>query len=184
MDKLLKVAVIVGFLLTGFGVFYHYVIFLPDLERQRVAREELETSSAAERAESERIEAAKRAALERQAALLAEEQQMEPARRAEIAKHEAALRNINRKSYYECLNSVRKRYEDDWANACKTQAKLHSVQIRNCLETRGLGETFCDATYGAADPSPQCTLRRSMADEINRHHDKEKQQCLAEAKLL
>jgi hypothetical protein len=183
VDKLLKIAVIVGALLAGFGVFYRYVIFLPDLEQQRVAKEEREKLEAARRAETERIEVAKRAALERHAALLAEEQRMEPARRAEIAKHEAALRNINRKTYFDCLNSVRKRYEDDWANACKTQAKLHSVQITNCLETRGLSERFCHSTFGAADPGPQCTLRRSMADGINKNHDKEKQQCLAEAKL-
>jgi hypothetical protein len=183
VDKLLKIAVIVGVLLAGFGVFYRYVIFLPDLERQRIAEEELEKQEAARRAEKERIEAARRAALERQAALLAEEQRMEPARRAEMARHEAALRNINRKTYYECLNSARKRYEDDWASACTTQAKLHSVQLRNCLETRGLGEAFCHSTYGAADPGPQCTLRRSLADGINKNHDKEKQQCLAGAKL-
>jgi hypothetical protein len=184
VDKLLKIAVIVGVLLAGIGVFYHYVIFLPDLERQRAAREELEKLEAARRAETERIEAARRAALERQAALLAEQQRMEPARRAEIAKHEAAMRNINRKTYYDCLNSVRAGYEDDWANACRTQARLHSVQLNDCLETRGLGETFCHSTYGAADPGPQCTLRRSVADEINKNHDREKQQCLAEAKLL
>jgi hypothetical protein len=184
VDKILKIAIIIGVLLASFGVFYHYVIYLPDLEQKRVAREQAEKEEAARRSEIERIEAARRAALERQAALLSEQQRIEPARRAETAKHEAAMRNINRKTYYDCLNSVRKSYEEDWANACQTQAKLHSAQLKNCLETRGLDETFCHSTYGAADPSHQCALRRSIADDINKNHDKEKQQCLAEAKLF
>lgn len=41
VDKLMKLAIIAGFLLGGFGVFYHYLIFLPDLERQRATAEEL-----------------------------------------------------------------------------------------------------------------------------------------------
>lgn len=184
MDKLLKIAIIVGVLLAGFGVFYRYVIYLPDLEQRRVERERADREEVARQAEIERIEAAKRAAWERRAALLAERQRIEPARRAETEKHEAAMRNVNRKTYYDCLNSARKSYEDDWANACKTDVEIHSAQLKNCLETRGLGETFCQSIYGSADPSPQCTLRSSIADVINKNHDKEKQRCLAEAKLF
>jgi len=183
VDKIVKLAIIVGILLAGSGIFYHYVIYLPDLEQRKVERDRVDREEAARRAEIERIEAAKRAALERRAALLAEQQRIEPARRAEIAKHEAAMRNINRNTYYDCLNSVRKSYEGDWANACKTQAEIHSAQLKNCLETRGLGETFCHSTFGGADPSPQCALRSSIADDINKNHDKEKQRCLAEATL-
>jgi len=183
MDKAVKLAIIVGILLAGSGIFYHYVIYLPDLEQRKVERDRADREEAARHAEIERIEAVKRTALERQAALLAEQQRLEPARRAEITEHEAAMRNINRKTYYDCLNSMRKSYEGDWANACKTQAKIHSAQLKNCLETRGMGETFCHSIYGDADPSPNCALRSSIADDINKSHDKEKQRCLAEAKL-
>ena len=181
MDKAVKIAIILGILLASFGVFYHYVIYLPDLELRKAERERAEIEAAVRRAEIERIEAARRAALERRAALLAEEQRIEPARRVDMAKHEAAMRTINRKTYYGCLNSVRKSYEDNWANACNTQAKLHSAQLQNCLETRGLDETFCHSTFGAADPSPQCILRSSLAEGINKYHEREKQRCLAEA---
>ncbi|HEY7674194.1 MAG TPA: hypothetical protein VH867_03120 [Burkholderiales bacterium] len=183
VDKAVKLAVIVGILLAGSGIFYHYVIYLPDQEQQKLERDRADREKAARQAEIERIEAAKRAALERRAALLAEQQRMEPYRRAEMTKHEAAMRNVNRKTYYDCLNAVRKTYEGDWANACKTQAEIHSTQLKNCLETRGLGEAFCHSTFGGADPSPQCALRGSIADTINKNHDEEKQRCLAEAKL-
>lgn len=35
MDKALKIAVIIGALFAGFGVFYHFVIFLPGVEREK-----------------------------------------------------------------------------------------------------------------------------------------------------
>ena len=106
MDKAVKFAIIVGILLAGFGVFYHYVIYLPDVEQRRVERERDE-KEASNRAE---VEAAKRAALERaRVALLAEQERLEAARRAEIAKHEAAMRNLDRKSaYYRCLDAAQK----------------------------------------------------------------------------
>jgi hypothetical protein len=47
MEKLLKVAVILGALLAGVGVFYHYVIFLPSVERQKIERAETEKREAA-----------------------------------------------------------------------------------------------------------------------------------------
>ena len=40
MDKFVKIAVVVGVLLAGIGVFYRYVIFLPGLERDKIEREE------------------------------------------------------------------------------------------------------------------------------------------------
>ena len=182
MDKAVKFAIVVGVLLAGFGVFYHYVIYLPDLE-QRKAEREREEKDAAKRAE---VEAAKRTAIDRaEAALRAEAERVESAKRAEIAKHQAVLRNLERKSaYHACLTSARKAYEADWASACKSNAKFLQAKLKNCLETPGYGERYCHATFGDADPSPQCSLPSSLADDINKHHDKAKQQCLGEAKLF
>ena len=81
MDKAVKIAIVLGILLASFGVFYHYVVYLPDLEQRKAEKERAENEAAARRAEIERIETARRAALERRAALLAEEQRMQPAKR-------------------------------------------------------------------------------------------------------
>jgi len=191
MDKAVKFAIIVGILLAGFGVFYHYVIYLPNLEQRRVERER-EEKEAAKRAEAERVEAAKRAAVERaQAAILAEQERAEAARRAEIARHEAALRNLNRKSaYYDCLDRAAKSYSAQWASECKAQAKIRSAKLKTCLEdpnivgNQFMGERYCHSTWGGADPGPDCSLPSSLADSVNKTHDKAKQQCLAEAKLF
>lgn len=188
MDKAFKFAIIVGVLLAGFGLFYHYVIYLPDVEQRRVERERAEK----EAARRDEIEAAKRAAIERaEAALRAEAERVEAAKRAEIAKHEANLRNLQRKSaYYSCLDGAGKSYDANWANACKAQAKVRFANLEKCLNdpnivgNQFMGVRYCHSTYGGADPSPTCSLPGNIADDINKLHDKAKQQCLAEAKLF
>ena len=188
MDKAFKFAIIVGILLAGFGVFYHYVIFLPDVEQRRVERER-EEKEAAKHAE---IEAAKRAEVERfEAAIRGDEERAEAARRAQVEKLEAARRKLERQSaYYDCLGGARKNYEANWAAACKSQAKARSASLKSCLEdpnivgNQFMGARYCHSTYGDVDPSPTCTLQGGRGDDINKLHDKEKQQCLAEAKLF
>ena len=39
VDKLVKISIVVASLLAGFGVFYHYVIYLPDVEQLRIDKE-------------------------------------------------------------------------------------------------------------------------------------------------
>jgi hypothetical protein len=55
MEKLVKLAVVLGALLAGVGVFYHYVIFLPGVERQKVEREEAAKREAASKEASKQI---------------------------------------------------------------------------------------------------------------------------------
>jgi hypothetical protein len=88
-----------------------------------------------------------------------------------------------------CLEGARSDHEAEWAKACKTQAEARWVALKNCLEdpnTGGnqfMGEVYCHSLYGGADPSPTCTLPDSVAEDMNRNHDKAKQQCLVEARL-
>lgn len=52
MEKIVKIAVIFGALLAGIGIFYHYVIFLPGVERQKVERAENEKRENAKKEDS------------------------------------------------------------------------------------------------------------------------------------
>lgn len=52
MEKLLKIAVMIGLLLAGGGVFYHYVVFLPAVEQQKAAKAEEEKAEAARQEEA------------------------------------------------------------------------------------------------------------------------------------
>lgn len=47
LDKLVKLAIVIGVLLAGGGVFYHYVVFLPGIERQKQEQIEAEKRDAA-----------------------------------------------------------------------------------------------------------------------------------------
>ncbi|TFY99259.1 hypothetical protein EZ313_22100 [Ramlibacter henchirensis] len=59
MDKFVKASVIAGALMGGGGVFYHYVVFLPGVERAKSEKE------AAAEHQKEQAAAARRAAYER-----------------------------------------------------------------------------------------------------------------------
>lgn len=54
MDKILKLAVAVALVLAGSGVFYHFVIYVPELERARIAMEAQERASRQAQAEQEK----------------------------------------------------------------------------------------------------------------------------------
>jgi len=47
VDKFVKISIIVAALMAGFGVFYHYVIHLPAIEREKRDAEEQEKADAA-----------------------------------------------------------------------------------------------------------------------------------------
>lgn len=55
MEKVLKTAGMLGVLLIGIGVFYHYVIFLPGVERQREERVENEKREAVKKETSQQL---------------------------------------------------------------------------------------------------------------------------------
>lgn len=95
MDKLVKISIIVASLLAGFGVFYHYVIYLPDV-------------------------------------------------------------NAQHKAYYaKCRTAANEHYNSNWAAECKALAK-----------------------------GPNCSLPLDLAERHNKMHERQQQQCLAEAQLF
>lgn len=188
MDKSLKISIMVACLLAGFGVFSYYAIYLPDLEQRKEERQRAKKKEeAARRAWQERLEAAARADQERaKAEKRAQVEELEASQReAQARQHDLARKS----AYYTCLDAAGKDYDANWANACKTQAKARWVALKNCLEdpnTGGnqfMGEVYCHSLYGGADPSLTCSLPSSIADGINKNHDKAKQQCLAEEHL-
>ena len=164
MDKAIKFAIIVGVLLAGSGVFYHYMIFLPDLEQRKVERELAERQEAAQRATQERQEAAVRDY-------------------QELA--EAQNRKIEREiAYNNCLGNANKNYIALWASECIAQAKNDSERFENCILDPNLTRQYCESLWRQADPRPNCALPIKLAESLNTRHEKAKQQCLAEAKLF
>ena len=169
MDKLVKFAVILGALLAGGGVFYHYVIYLPAIQQQEAQRE-------AQRAGEQKQETAAQEIL----------RQNQMAERAEQNKREAALRQVQ---YEICKANALKNYDANWAAACVSFARSQEMSLRNCLSDRTIisnpymGENYCRGTFRNTDSSPTCTLPKVQADSINQAFDGEQQRCLQEARL-
>ena len=157
MDKLVKGVIVLAALLAGIGVFYYFVVFLPNIENQKLELERQKT----ERAETEKRAAATQAA----------SQEM-----------------IRQKMYDECKRGARTNYEVNWATACKTNARLRTSELQNCLTDRAImanqymGESYCRKTFSAEDASPDCALPISVSSPINQTLKDEDQRCLAEAK--
>lgn len=136
MDKLLKMAVVVGALLAGIGVFYHYVIFLPGIEREK-----------------------------------------------------ATQADRRQQAYGRCIEQAESIYDASWAAACKNVAQSDAMELKNCLSDKMvmtnpyMGAAYCKRTYGATDPSSECTLPKARAESINAAHKQAQQRCATEARL-
>ena len=157
MDKLLKVSIIVAVLLAGFGVFYHYVIYLPQLERKKEERAAQEKREAASRLERERAEAAKREE-DRQAA------------------YAACLQTARLNYEGDWANACKTAAE---LQASRLRTCLSDTLI---LNNPYMGKKYCYSTYGASNPSPSCSLPMTVADSLNKAFKDARQSCLAEAK--
>ena len=54
MDKFFRIAIITGVLLAGIGLFYHYLIYLPEIERERYTALEKKKAESRQEEESRR----------------------------------------------------------------------------------------------------------------------------------
>jgi len=174
---------LLGSLLAGGGIFYHYVIYLPEVEQkkeERAAQENRQKEEAAKRAEQERQEREMRA----------EQEGQQREERAGKEKRNATNREAIRQEGYElCKESARRNYHADWAVACRTDANTKTTNLRYCLADTSvmtnpyMGENYCRKTYGPINPSPDCTLLKVQADSIDQRYREAQQRCLAEARL-
>jgi hypothetical protein len=146
VDKAIKYAVVAALLMVGFSVFYHYVIHLPSVERDKLAAEDRERAQAQSAAAAQRVK------------------------------------------YITCKRSASESYNSDWTRACTSVAASKRQKLQSCLTDRAvmtnqyMGEHFCRESYGSIDPSPDCVLPRSRAENINATLDAAEQKCLLEAR--
>lgn len=98
-DTFLKIAVGLGVLAAGAGVGYHYGIYLPEIERQKIER--------AEQAERDRQ--------------TTERKKIEQAEQAERVRQQSALvrERERRARYLACYADVLTYHSADWDAACK-----------------------------------------------------------------
>lgn len=157
MDNLLRNALVASALMAGGGVFYHFVVYLPEVERVKA-----ESAAEERRAKQEEV-TAKRAQLEQD-------------------KRDAELRESARQATYAaCNQEASQNYAANWASACKTALNNRQASYDRCMGST-LGEAFCKSNYPVAAYSENCALPNSQAETVNRYNREAQEKCLSEAK--
>ncbi len=157
MDKLVKLAIVVGVLLAGVGVFYHFVIYLPDLDRKKEEHLAQEKREAEFQKEQLRLEAANR------------EQTRQTTYTACL---QGARANYELNWATACKTA-----------AASQVSRLRSCLADNLIVTNPyMGKNYCYNTFGGGNESPNCSLPKSTAEGVNKTYKEEQDRCLAESK--
>lgn len=145
----------IGVLLAGAGVFYHYVVALPQERqetRERAAREEQRTAE-------EQRQRATAAALEQQ--------------QRETAKVKA------RQDLEDCLGRAEDDYVLSWAKHCSSRSPSAARALKACTQNvipAGTAGMYCaDATA--------CSLPTAVAENVERFRAQEKEDCYKKQKF-
>lgn len=159
-SKTIKLILAIGLataaVLASAGVFYYYVVFVPNLEQQKF---DLEKQMLKEKQDTEAQ------------ALEKKEQQAEKRTQAyQICLSEAEQSYSNHWS--NSCSSLADR------NKVKLQNCLNDNSI---LNNQFMGEKWCHENFGKTEFDPQCTLPRGVADDIERNRKDNKERCLSEA---
>jgi len=155
IDILLKLSIAVSALLASSSVGYYYLVYLPRRDAQ------LDVERSFERARAD--------ALQR---MFSEQRAMEERQSAEKAAIQ--LR------YQTCLSRADTDHQALRAATCKRLGEQSRKEHDDCISKQNLGKFYCDSTYAIRDASPNCTLPREIATDIDAGAEKARDRCLQE----
>ncbi len=164
---ILAIGLVVAALVASAGVFYYYVVFVPNLEQQKLDLEQQKMEQ------------------ERQDALEAKE--AEEARIAQEKLDQETKEQQKNLAYSDCLTNAQAVYENNWARNCQSIAERNKVELQNCLNTEYImnnefmGERYCKKTYGNTKGLADCSLPGAVAEKLNTSLKERKESCLVEA---
>jgi hypothetical protein len=159
IDALLKLSIVASVLLASSSVGYYYLVYLPQRDAQLDLEREFERA---------RADAEKRAERER---TLSEQREIE--RRQSAEKAAAQTR------YQTCLRRASNSYSESWATACKRIGEKSLKDHHECIRS-GVARASCDSIHTIRDASPDCTLPRVIATDLEADLEKERNRCLQE----
>ena len=84
--------------------------------------------------------------------------------------------------YQTCLNAATAAHDAAVADNCKSLAEKTAVDRADCLDKLKLPKTYCEASYGARDASPQCALPGAIATVLDANLALARDRCLQESK--
>lgn len=153
----LAIGLVIAALVASTGVFYYYVVFIPNLEQQKL---DLEKQKLKEKQEAEEKAQNKKDA-EAEQRTNAYQSCTEQAENTYIENWGNACQKIaerNQVGLENCLNNP------------------------SIINNQFMGKPYCQKTFGATEYDPQCTLPSQMADGIEKLRTERKEACMQEAK--
>lgn len=159
-NKTIKLVLAIGLVLAALiasaGVFYYYVVFVPNLEQQKL---DLEKQKLKEKQEAE----AK--------ALKKKEQESEQRAQAyQNCVNNAEITYTN--NWSSACQKLSERNQVGLDNC------LNNPSIMN---NQFMGKSYCEKVYGATEFDPECTLPGNTADGIEKARTERKEACMHEA---
>jgi len=95
----------------------------------------------------------------------------------------AASQNAGAEQRYQtCLNAAAAAHDAAVADNCKNLAEKVAADRADCLDKLKLPKTYCEASYGARDASPQCALPGAIATVLDANLALARDRCLQESK--
>jgi len=166
IDAILKVSIVVSVVFVSCSVGYYYLVYLPQRdEPQRVL--ERFRAYAEKRAEQEQLLFEKKAS----------EQRVVEQRAAE---ERQALEKANR--HQACLSRATDNYNASRLAACNRPREKITKDRDDCVKL-GFSIEVCAMAHVVREPSPNCTLPRSVALALDADVEKARVRCLEEDRV-
>lgn len=78
-----------------------------------------------------------------------------------------------------CLAGARKSYEENWAQACKTTAKIEKEGYAKCMKDQSMSASDCVKIWEPKrDATANCSLPIKNADHIDTQLDRDNNLCM------
>jgi hypothetical protein len=166
LEAILKMLALAAVTTAGLSVGYYYVVLLP----QRDARLEQQRIN-----EQVRIEAQTQANHER----IEQEKRMEEIRKRNTEIQRREERAAAQRRYDVCILRAEKSYQSEWVSECRRISQTSQKSYDKCIK-EGTSKEVCKLVRGQPTDNINCSLPRTIANELEATMEKAKDRCLQE----
>lgn len=153
---ILAIGLVVAALVASAGVFYYYVVFVPNLEQQKL---DLEKQKLKEKQDAE--------------AKALQKKEQETEQRAQAYQNCVDNAEI---AYTSNWSSACQKLSE------RNQAALDNcLNNPSIINNQFMGKSYCEKVYGATEFDPECTLPGNTAEGIEKARSERKDACMVEA---
>ena len=168
-NAILKISIVASVLLASSGVGYYYLVYLPQREVQFEPQRVLERFRAAAEKRAERAE--------QELSLFEQNVSEQRAAEQKVAEERQALEKANR--YQACLSRATDSYNPSRLAACNRPREKIIKDQDDCVKM-GFSRNVCAMAHVIPEPSPNCTLPKTVALALDAGVEIARDRCLEE----